>query len=149
MVQGIKNARQFLSAPAWTDYILEPFGALANATTDAELEAYVHANAGPNWHMIGSACMSPRGADFGVVDPDLRVKGAVGLRVIDASVLVSTRLVLLWCDSDVCSSRVTAIRACGNYDVCHLYGGRKRFGFDQGFVVVMRCKCPKINIRLS
>ncbi|KAJ7853173.1 hypothetical protein B0H14DRAFT_2354486 [Mycena olivaceomarginata] len=32
--------------------------------------------------------MSPRGAQYGVVDPDLKVKGIAGLRVIDASVLV-------------------------------------------------------------
>jgi len=34
--------------------------------------------------------MSPRGANWGVVDPDHRVKGTNGLRVIDVSVLVST-----------------------------------------------------------
>jgi choline dehydrogenase-like flavoprotein len=31
--------------------------------------------------------MSPRGASWGVVDPDMKVKGAIGLRVVDASVL--------------------------------------------------------------
>jgi choline dehydrogenase-like flavoprotein len=31
--------------------------------------------------------MSARGAPYGVVDPDLRVKNTVGLRVVDASVL--------------------------------------------------------------
>jgi hypothetical protein len=34
--------------------------------------------------------MSPKGADYGVVDPDLKVKGIRGLRVVDASVMVST-----------------------------------------------------------
>jgi choline dehydrogenase-like flavoprotein len=29
--------------------------------------------------------MSPRGAQWGVLDPDLRVKGTNGLRVVDAS----------------------------------------------------------------
>ncbi|KAJ7239420.1 aryl-alcohol oxidase [Mycena haematopus] len=32
--------------------------------------------------------MSPKGASFGVVDPDLLVKGASGLRIADASILV-------------------------------------------------------------
>jgi hypothetical protein len=41
-------------------------------------------------HGVGSAAMSPRGASWGVVDPDFRVKGTSGLRIIDASVLVST-----------------------------------------------------------
>ncbi len=33
--------------------------------------------------------MSPVGANFGVVDPDLLLKGAVGVRVVDASIFVS------------------------------------------------------------
>ncbi|KXN93017.1 Oxygen-dependent choline dehydrogenase [Leucoagaricus sp. SymC.cos] len=31
--------------------------------------------------------MSPEGASWGVVDPDFRVKGTTGLRVVDGSVL--------------------------------------------------------------
>ncbi|KAF9045836.1 hypothetical protein BDZ89DRAFT_138996 [Hymenopellis radicata] len=31
--------------------------------------------------------MSPKGASWGVVDPDLRVKGVEGLRIVDGSVL--------------------------------------------------------------
>jgi len=34
--------------------------------------------------------MSPVGANWGVVDPDLKVKGVSGLRIVDLSVLVST-----------------------------------------------------------
>jgi hypothetical protein len=33
--------------------------------------------------------MSPQGAKWGAVDPDFRVKGVNGLRVVDASVIVS------------------------------------------------------------
>lgn len=33
--------------------------------------------------------MSPKGADYGVVDPDLKVKGIKGLRIVDASIMVS------------------------------------------------------------
>ena len=37
------------------------------------------------FHAVGTAAMSPRGAQWGVLDPDLRVKGTNGLRVVDAS----------------------------------------------------------------
>ena len=38
-------------------------------------------------HAVGTAAISPREAPWGVLDPDLRVKGTAGLRVIDASAL--------------------------------------------------------------
>jgi choline dehydrogenase len=31
--------------------------------------------------------MAPNGAPYGVVDPDLRVKGLIGLRIVDLSVV--------------------------------------------------------------
>jgi hypothetical protein len=41
------------------------------------------------WHPVSTAKMSPKGASYGVVDPDLKVKGMKGLRIVDASVFVS------------------------------------------------------------
>ena len=39
------------------------------------------------FHAVGTAAMSERGAQWGVLGPDLRVKGTKGLRVVDASAL--------------------------------------------------------------
>ncbi|KAF8154884.1 aryl-alcohol-oxidase from pleurotus Eryingii [Crassisporium funariophilum] len=86
MREAVRSTERFLSAPVWQDYIISPFGGLQNATTDAELDTYVRANSATIFHPVGTASMSPKGSRHGVVDPDLRVKGIVGLRVVDASI---------------------------------------------------------------
>jgi choline dehydrogenase len=87
MREAVKSAVRFTTAPAWDNYVLSAVG--LNATTDAEIDAFVRANAATIYHPVGTASMSPRGAAWGVVDPDLRVKGLNGLRVVDLSVVVS------------------------------------------------------------
>ncbi|KZT22397.1 GMC oxidoreductase [Neolentinus lepideus HHB14362 ss-1] len=86
-VEAIKAARRFANASAWADYIIGPYEAWANTTTDAEIEAYARRTGNSVWHAVGTATMSPKGASWGVVDPDLTVKGANGLRIVDASVI--------------------------------------------------------------
>ena len=56
--------------------------------TPAEIAAYIRENAATIFHPVGTASMTPRGASWGVVDPDLVAKGISGLRIVDASVLV-------------------------------------------------------------
>ncbi|KAH9020672.1 aryl-alcohol-oxidase from pleurotus Eryingii [Lactarius hengduanensis] len=67
MREAVKAALRFLTAPAFKDYVIGPFGDLADAKTDAEIEAY--------------------GSKRGVVDPDFSVKKTIGLRIVDGSVL--------------------------------------------------------------
>ncbi|KAJ7106768.1 aryl-alcohol oxidase-like protein [Mycena epipterygia] len=86
LTEGIQLAQKFVTAPVWRGYLGAPTVDLA-AMSPAEVTATIRANAGPGFHIVGTSGMSPRGAHYGVVDPDLRVKGVAGLRVIDASVL--------------------------------------------------------------
>ena len=56
-----------------------------NVRTDAEIDAWVRATAETIYHPVGTCRM---GADArSVVDPELRVRGVDGLRVVDASVM--------------------------------------------------------------
>ena len=55
------------------------------ARDDAALLAYARANGGTVYHGVGTCRMGQDEA--AVVDPDLRVRGVIGLRVVDASVM--------------------------------------------------------------
>ncbi|KIK62554.1 hypothetical protein GYMLUDRAFT_504634 [Collybiopsis luxurians FD-317 M1] len=89
MREGIRIMFQYLSAPVWDGYVLSQFGDFANITAtspDDVLDEYIRNSAGSSAHPVGTAAMSANDADYGVVDPDLRVKRVEGLRVIDSSV---------------------------------------------------------------
>ena len=89
MHEAVQSARRFLAAPVWKDFVIGPAGGLANATTDELLDKYIRQSAGSPAHPVGTAAMSAKNASFGVVDPDLQVKEVLGLRIVDASVMVS------------------------------------------------------------
>jgi choline dehydrogenase-like flavoprotein len=89
MVQAMKDVSTVLGNEVFDGYIGAPYGPLANATTDPQLLASVKAHGVTIWHGAGTAKMSARAAAWGVVDPDLKVKGTRGLRVADASIFVS------------------------------------------------------------
>ncbi|KAF9479960.1 alcohol oxidase [Pholiota conissans] len=85
MRESVKATKRFVSAPAWSDYIIEPVGTLAG-NTDDEIDAHVRGLATTIFHPVGTASMAAKGNKEGVVNPDLTVKGVEGLRVVDASI---------------------------------------------------------------
>ncbi|KAJ6551667.1 aryl-alcohol oxidase, partial [Mycena capillaripes] len=86
MRQAVPKLLRFFNAPTWQDYLIAPVVDLENLSEDA-LDELIRNSAGTAFHLVGTAAMSARNAPYGVVDPDLLVKGAKGLRIIDASVL--------------------------------------------------------------
>ncbi|KAI5885846.1 alcohol oxidase [Schizophyllum commune H4-8] len=82
--EGIKVGQQFVQARAWDGYFVK---ALQDLETDEEIEEYVRENTVSFFHPVATAAMSPADADWGVVTPDLLVKGVKGLRIVDASVV--------------------------------------------------------------
>lgn len=54
-------------------------------TSDAEIDAYVRANANSAYHTCGTCRMGSD--DLAVVDPQLHLRGIARLRVADASIM--------------------------------------------------------------
>ena len=86
--EAVKAIKRFVSARAWADYIISPHGSAA-ATTDEEIDAHIRGIATTVYHATGTASMSAGNAHWGVVNPDLKVKGVEGIRIVDASVFVN------------------------------------------------------------
>jgi choline dehydrogenase-like flavoprotein len=89
MREAIRSVQTYLQAPAFEEYVLSPWDLLGNRTSDEELDEYFQSITVSVSHPIGTAAMSSEDADYGVVNPDLLVKKTNGLRIVDASVLVS------------------------------------------------------------
>jgi choline dehydrogenase-like flavoprotein len=87
--EGINALKRFFAAPAWKDYQLSIQSDFPEEDEGA-LDEYIRNITDHAAHPVGTASMSAKGAKNGVVDPDLKLKKAAGLRVVDASVMVST-----------------------------------------------------------
>ncbi|RIX81676.1 GMC family oxidoreductase [Acidovorax cavernicola] len=84
LLQGVKKTREIMRSPALEKYRHREVYT-ADAHTDAQLEQHIRARADTIYHPVGTCKM---GVDaMAVVDPQLRVHGIAGLRVVDASVM--------------------------------------------------------------
>ncbi len=92
LVAGLQMARQFAAARPMAKVCTSEFAPGADVRTDAELREFIRQNLATLYHPVGSCAMggdSPLAASklTSVVDPELRVRGVTGLRVVDASVM--------------------------------------------------------------
>jgi choline dehydrogenase-like flavoprotein len=83
--EGLRAIRRFAASDSFSQYSLGMLQDLPEDDEDA-IEQYIRKTVIPGHHPVGTAAMSPVGADWGVVDPDLRLKGTEGVRVVDASI---------------------------------------------------------------
>jgi choline dehydrogenase len=85
IVEGLKLGRQILSTPPLAQYVAEEFLPGPAVQSDAELLEHARMRGGTVFHPTSTCKM---GIDpMAVVDPELRVVGIGGLRVVDASVM--------------------------------------------------------------
>jgi choline dehydrogenase-like flavoprotein len=87
LIRGIRLIRRIFSSPAFAPYRARETAPGSAAQSDADLVAYIRAEAYTVHHPVSTCRM---GTDaLAVVDPQLRVTGIEGLRVADASVFPS------------------------------------------------------------
>ncbi|WP_170364245.1 GMC family oxidoreductase [Ruegeria arenilitoris] len=85
MIKGARMTREILEAPALAKYRHKEMFGTDTARTDPDWEGHIRARADTIYHSVGTCKMGVD--DLAVVDPQLRVRGLQGLRVVDASVM--------------------------------------------------------------
>ncbi len=85
LFKGFQEARRIVTSETFRHLAPEEFLPRPTVTTDDDVRDYIRGHAGTIFHPVGTCRM---GTDDGsVVDPELRVKGIGGLRVVDASIM--------------------------------------------------------------
>jgi choline dehydrogenase len=87
LIAGMRITRDIVAAPALVPFIGQELAPAAGAETDDELLSVARAFGSTVFHPVGTARMGPDGDKMAVVDPRLRVRGLLGLRVVDASIM--------------------------------------------------------------
>ena len=81
---AVRHAREIFAQPALDAYRGDELAPGPDVTSDTDLDHWIATNAQSAYHPCGTARMG--GDAHAVVDPDCRVHGVRGLRVVDASV---------------------------------------------------------------
>lgn len=87
--EGVRAVLKFVSAPAWSDHVTGRFGdKFIAAVDDASIDEYIRSITTTIFHPASTAMMTKPTDPWGVVNPNFKVKGVNGLRIVDASVFV-------------------------------------------------------------
>jgi choline dehydrogenase-like flavoprotein len=85
LVHGVRLARRIAAAQPLARFVADELAPGAVAQSDEEILAHIRAISQTLYHPVGTCRL---GTDVdAVVEPDLRVRGLAGLRVVDASVI--------------------------------------------------------------
>jgi choline dehydrogenase len=83
--RGVRLARRIYATAPQSALIAREISPGADVESDADLNSYMRARAGVTQHPVGTCAMGV--SPDAVLDPQLRVRGIAGLRVVDASVM--------------------------------------------------------------
>ncbi len=87
LAAGLKMVREFMTAKPMAAICVSELAPGAHIRSDSELMAYVRDSVVTLYHPVGTCAMGGESRRNSVVDPELRVRGVTGLRVVDASVM--------------------------------------------------------------
>jgi choline dehydrogenase len=87
MLEAVSLSRRVLAQPAFDAFRGEELFPGAQVTDTAALVDFIRRKAESIYHPVGTCRMGAADDDDAVVDPQLRVRGVEGLRVVDASVM--------------------------------------------------------------
>ncbi|GAB3655267.1 GMC family oxidoreductase N-terminal domain-containing protein [Actinocorallia lasiicapitis] len=85
IVFGMRAAEKLLASAALKPYTGEPYAPYPGDSDEAAMEQHVRDHSETLYHPVGTCRMGVE--ETSVVDPELRVRGIEGLRVVDASVM--------------------------------------------------------------
>lgn len=84
-IKGAKMTREILQSQAMAKYRHKELFGVKDKMSDAEWESHIRARADTIYHPVGTCKMGTD--DMAVVDPQLKVHGLEGIRVVDASIM--------------------------------------------------------------
>jgi choline dehydrogenase len=89
LAAGLKMAREFVTARPMAEICRSEVAPGTHIRSDAELLQYVRTSVVTLYHPVGTCAMGGESRWNSVLDPELRVRGVTGLRVVDASAMPS------------------------------------------------------------
>jgi choline dehydrogenase len=87
LAAGLKMVREFVTAKPMAAICQSELAPGAHVRSDDDLLQYVRSSVVTLYHPVGTCAMGGEARWNSVVDPELRVRGVTGLRVVDASVM--------------------------------------------------------------
>jgi len=87
MLSGIRQVRELVAQPAYTELKGDEIYPGAQAQTKQQLNDCLTERTVSQWHLSGTARMGAATDEGAVVDPEGKVHGVEGLRVVDASIM--------------------------------------------------------------